>query len=199
MEGALSTQLKFIADLWWTGHLHPIYARDLEQTGSRVLWQQQLCQLSLAFRAPRAGGTGSVCSARAWTTPRTRWPFLLLHGDSMLSCDSRRAHREGITVWSCRRAGSTSIKRHWVQPYYDLDGVAMCGGGRLDRRHIERVRLLDELAVANGLIEEATGGKPLPKGHPFLATMSHGSVPPMNAIMACWNWRSSPWGRLHEK
>ncbi|MGE6118408.1 ATP-binding protein [Aeromonas salmonicida] len=66
---------------------------------------------------------------------------------------------------------------HWVQPYYDRDGKVQGGiGGWIDVS--ERLRLLDDLAVASQEAQEANRAKST-----FLATMSHEIRTPMNAII----------------
>ena len=179
VEGALSTQLKFIADLV-DGTPHPIYARDLN--GILVL-----CNSSYAsfLGEPKVSLLGTGLD-----DARTRWPFLApLHGDLVLSCDSRRAqegdHRLVLPT------GGVDVY-HWVQPYYDLNGNVQGGvGGWIDVS--ERVRLLDELAVASQEAQEANRAKST-----FLATMSHEIRTPMNAIIGLLELALKR-GRLHEE
>ena len=179
VEGALSTQLKFIADLV-DGTPHPIYARDLN--GSLVL-----CNSSYAsfLGEPKTSllGTG-LDDARA------RWPFLApLHGDLALSRDT------GLPQEGDHRlilpTGGVDVY-HWVQPYYDLDGKVQGGvGGWIDVS--ERVRLLDDLAVASQEAQEANRAKST-----FLATMSHEIRTPMNAIIGLLELALKR-GRLHQE
>ena len=125
VEGALSTQLKFIADLV-DGTPHPIYARDQD---GRLL----LCNSSYAsfFGEPQSPD----CWVQVWMKIRKRWPFLApLIADLSFSREARLA-QEG----DHRLVMATGVVDvyHWVQPYYDLDGNVQ-GGLRLDR--CERAR-----------------------------------------------------------
>lgn len=110
----MSTQLKFIADLV-DGTPHPIYARDLN--GILVL-----CNSSYAsfLGEPKVGLLGTGLD-----DARTRWPFLApLHGDLVLSCDSRLAQEGDHRL--LLPTGGVDVY-HWVQPYYDLDGNVQGG------------------------------------------------------------------------
>lgn len=179
VEGALSTQLKFIADLV-DGTPHPIYARDQD---GRLL----LCNSSYAsfFGEPKARLLGASLDE-----DRKRWPFLApLIADLTFSREARLA-QEG----DHRLVMATGVVDvyHWVQPYYDLDGNVQGGiGGWIDVS--ERVRLLDELAVASQEAQEANRAKTT-----FLATMSHEIRTPMNAIIGLLELALKR-GRLHEE
>lgn len=179
VEGALSTQLKFIADLV-DGTPHPIYARDQD---GRLL----LCNSSYAsfFGEPKARLLGASLDE-----DRKRWPFLApLIADLTLSREARLA-QEG----DHRLVMATGVVDvyHWVQPYYDLEGNVQGGiGGWIDVS--ERVRLLDELAVASQEAQEANRAKTT-----FLATMSHEIRTPMNAIIGLLELALKR-GRLHEE
>ena len=179
VEGALSTQLKFIADLV-DGTPHPIYARDQD---GRLL----LCNSSYAsfFGEPKARLLGASLDE-----DRKRWPFLSpLIADLTLSREARLA-QEG----DHRLVMATGVVDvyHWVQPYYDLEGNVQGGiGGWIDVS--ERVRLLDELAVASQEAQEANRAKTT-----FLATMSHEIRTPMNAIIGLLELALKR-GRLHEE
>ena len=179
VEGALSTQLKFIADLV-DGTPHPIYARDQD---GRLL----LCNSSYAsfFGEPKARLLGASLDE-----DRKRWPFLApLIADLTLSREARLA-QEG----DHRLVMATGVVDvyHWVQPYYDLEGNVQGGiGGWIDVS--ERVRLLDELAVASQEAQEANRAKTT-----FLATMSHEIRTPMNAIIGLLELALKR-GRLHDE
>ncbi|MDM5060400.1 ATP-binding protein [Aeromonas rivipollensis] len=179
VEGALSTQLKFIADLV-DGTPHPIYARDQD---GRLL----LCNSSYAsfFGEPKARLLGATLDE-----DRKRWPFLApLIADLTLSREARLA-QEG----DHRLVMATGVVDvyHWVQPYYDLEGNVQGGiGGWIDVS--ERVRLLDELAVVSQEAQEANRAKTT-----FLATMSHEIRTPMNAIIGLLELALKR-GRLHEE
>ncbi|MDM5078406.1 transporter substrate-binding domain-containing protein [Aeromonas media] len=179
VEGALSTQLKFIADLV-DGTPHPIYARD--QDGRLIL-----CNSSYAsfFGEPKVRLLGANLDE-----DRDRWPFLApLLADLTLSREARLA-QEG----DHRLVMATDVVDvyHWVQPYYDLEGNVQGGiGGWIDVS--ERVRLLDEVAVASQEAQEANRAKTT-----FLATMSHEIRTPMNAIIGLLELALKR-GRLHEE
>jgi len=178
VEGALSTQLKFIADLV-DGTPHPIYARD--QDGHLIL-----CNSSYAsfFGESKVRLLGAGLDE-----DRERWPFLApLIADLTLSREAKLA-QEG----DHRLVMATGVVDvyHWVQPYYDLEGNVQGGiGGWIDVS--ERVRLLDELAVASQEAQEANRAKTT-----FLATMSHEIRTPMNAIIGLLELALKR-GRLHE-
>jgi two-component system sensor histidine kinase EvgS len=179
VEGALSTQLKFIADLV-DGTPHPIYARDLE--GGLVL-----CNSSYAsfFGEPKVSLLGTGLD-----DVRTRWPFLV-----PLLADLALSRKTALPQEGDHRlilpTGAVDVY-HWVQPYYDLEGKVQGGvGGWIDVS--ERVRLLDELAVASQEAQEANRAKST-----FLATMSHEIRTPMNAIIGLLELALKR-GRLHEE
>lgn len=179
VEGALSTQLKFIADLV-DGTPHPIYARDLE--GGLVL-----CNSSYAsfFGEPKVSLLGTGLD-----DVRTRWPFLV-----PLLADLALSRKTGLPQEGDHRlilpTGAVDVY-HWVQPYYDLEGKVQGGvGGWIDVS--ERVRLLDELAVASQEAQEANRAKST-----FLATMSHEIRTPMNAIIGLLELALKR-GRLYEE
>ncbi|WP_322746287.1 histidine kinase dimerization/phospho-acceptor domain-containing protein, partial [Providencia rustigianii] len=106
---------------------------------------------------------------------REQWPFLApLFTDLVVACEERRV-QEGDHRLVMARGGVDVY--HWVQPYYDRDGKVQGGiGGWIDVS--ERLRLLDELAVASQEAQEANRAKST-----FLATMSHEIRTPMNAII----------------
>ncbi|WP_265422511.1 ATP-binding protein [Aeromonas salmonicida] len=163
-EEALNAQLKFIEDLV-DGTPHPIYARD--QSGQLIL-----CNSSYAsfFGEPKANLLGGNLDS-----DREQWPFLApLFTDLVVACEERRV-QEGDHRLVMARGGVDVY--HWVQPYYDRDGKVQGGiGGWIDVS--ERLRLLDELAVASQEAQEANRAKST-----FLATMSHEIRTPMNAII----------------
>lgn len=179
VEGALSSQLKFIADLV-DGTPHPIYARD--QAGRLILCNSSYASFFGESKTHLLGA--DLDEARA------RWPFLApLIADLTLSREERCAkegdHRLVMTT------GVVDVY-HWVQPYYDLEGNVQGGiGGWIDVS--ERVRLLDELAVASQEAQEANRAKTT-----FLATMSHEIRTPMNAIIGLLELALKR-GRLHEE
>nr|AAX49388.1 BvgS [Aeromonas piscicola] len=140
-EVALSAQLKFIEDLV-DGTPHPIYARD--QDGRLIL-----CNSSYAafFGEPKAGLLGSGLAADG-----ERWPFLApLFADLAAAREERQAQEGDHRLVMVNEAVDVY---HWVQPYYDLDGKVQGGiGGWIDVS--ERLRLLDDLAVASQEAQEA--------------------------------------------
>lgn len=163
-EEALNAQLKFIEDLV-DGTPHPIYARD--HSGQLIL-----CNSSYAsfFGEPKANLLGGNLDS-----DREQWPFLApLFTDLVVACEERRV-QEGDHRLVMARGGVDVY--HWVQPYYDRDGKVQGGiGGWIDVS--ERLRLLDDLAVASQEAQEANRAKST-----FLATMSHEIRTPMNAII----------------
>ncbi|MFQ1768955.1 ATP-binding protein [Aeromonas veronii] len=178
-EVALSTQLKFIEDLV-DGTPHPIYARDQED---RLV----LCNSSYA------GFFGEEKDSLLGTTMEEdirRWPFLapLLEDFSMartVRCVRQGDHRLSMTT------GVVDVY-HWVQPYFDLEGsVQGVIGGWIDVS--ERLRLLEELALASQDAQEANRAKST-----FLATMSHEIRTPMNAIIGLLELTLRR-ARLHEE
>ena len=163
-EAALSTQLKFIEDLV-DGTPHPIYARDRE---NRLV----LCNSTYAsfFGEEKSHLLGSTMEEDV-----LRWPFLAPLFEDLSTARTVRCARQGDHRLSMA-TGSVAVY-HWVQPYYNLEGTVQGGiGGWIDVS--ERLRLLEELAVASQDAQEANRAKST-----FLATMSHEIRTPMNAII----------------
>lgn len=163
-EVALSSQLKFIEDLV-DGTPHPIYARDKED---RLV----LCNSTYAgfFNEEKSYLLGTTMADDV-----QRWPFLAplledLSTARTVRCVRQSDHRLSMTT------GTVDVY-HWVQPYFDLEGnVQGVIGGWIDVS--ERLRLLEELALASQDAQEANRAKST-----FLATMSHEIRTPMNAII----------------
>ncbi|HAT2715857.1 TPA: transporter substrate-binding domain-containing protein, partial [Aeromonas hydrophila] len=163
-EIALSTQLKFIEDLV-DGTPHPIYARD--QEGRLVLCNSTY---AIFFGEEKNRLLGATMAEDV-----QRWPFLAPLFEDLSTACSVRCARQGDHRLSMA-TGSVTVY-HWVQPYYDLEGNVQGGiGGWIDVS--ERLRLLEELALASQDAQEANRAKST-----FLATMSHEIRTPMNAII----------------
>ncbi|WAG03484.1 ATP-binding protein [Aeromonas hydrophila] len=163
-EIALSTQLKFIEDLV-DGTPHPIYARD--QEGRLVLCNSTYTSFFGEEKNRQLGAT--------MAEDVQRWPFLAPLFEDLSTACSVRCARQGDHRLSMA-TGSVTVY-HWVQPYYDLEGNVQGGiGGWIDVS--ERLRLLEELALASQDAQEANRAKST-----FLATMSHEIRTPMNAII----------------
>ncbi|MGL6530720.1 ATP-binding protein [Aeromonas hydrophila] len=163
-EMALSAQLKFIEDLV-DGTPHPIYARDRED---RLV----LCNSTYAsfFGEEKSRLLGSTMADDV-----QRWPFLAPLFEDLSTARTVRCARQGDHRLSM--ATGPVVVYHWVQPYYDLEGNVQGGiGGWIDVS--ERLRLLEELALASQDAQEANRAKST-----FLATMSHEIRTPMNAII----------------
>lgn len=163
-EAALSTQLKFIEDLV-DGTPHPIYARDRE---NRLV----LCNSTYAsfFGEEKSHLLGSTMEEDV-----LRWAFLAPLFEDLSTARTVRCARQGDHRLSMA-TGAVAVY-HWVQPYYNLEGTVQGGiGGWIDVS--ERLRLLEELAVASQDAQEANRAKST-----FLATMSHEIRTPMNAII----------------